>query len=174
MSAPIFRSATRADLPAIVAMLADDMLGATRESPAEMAPYAVAFDAISQDASIDLIVMEIYGKVIGTAQLAFIPGLSHRGMIRADIEAVRISKDLRGGGYGSALIEHCVARAAGRGAGMVQLSSNASRTDAHRFYRRLGFEQSHVGFKRTVSAADSTSGIHDEVTASYNSGNDRS
>lgn len=142
-----FRRATAADIPAIVAMLADDPLGATRESLDDLTPYRDAFAAIDANPNQLLVVVERDGEIAGTAQLTFMSGLSHRGMWRADIEAVRIHSGQRSGGLGSALIRWCIDTARERGCGMVQLTSNASRLDAHRFYERLGFEQSHLGFK---------------------------
>jgi GNAT superfamily N-acetyltransferase len=142
-----FRWAEERDIPAIVAMLADDVLGAERESPDDLAPYRAAFAAIDANPNQLLLVSERDGEVVGTAQLTFIPGLSHRGMWRCDVEAVRIRADQRGSGVGSALIQRCIDAARDRGCGMVQLTSNATRLDAHRFYARLGFTQSHVGFK---------------------------
>ncbi len=146
-SEPTIRTATQDDVQAIVAMLADDVLGATRESPHDLAPYLEAFAKI--DASPDqlLLVAAREGRIVGTAQITFMAGLSHRGMTRADIEAVHVHGDERGTGLGTHLIRWCIAEARRRGCGMVQLTSNASRVDAHRFYTRLGFEQSHLGFK---------------------------
>ncbi|MBY8881318.1 GNAT family N-acetyltransferase [Actinacidiphila acidipaludis] len=141
------RRARAADVPAIVALLADDALGRTRESPGDLAPYETAFAEIDGDRQHLLVVAEREDAVIGTAQLTFLPGLSHRGATRAQIEAVRIGGTARGTGLGSALIEWCVERARERGCSMVQLTSDASRTDAHRFYERLGFRPTHVGFK---------------------------
>ena len=147
MSDVTFRDARREDVAAIVAMLADDALGAKRESPDTFDPYLNAFDELAANGMQSLVVAERGGEIVGTAQLTFMPGLSHRGMLRAQIEAVRVRTDQRGGGVGGALITECIARARSRGAGMVQLASNASRTDARRFYERLGFEASHIGFK---------------------------
>jgi GNAT superfamily N-acetyltransferase len=142
-----FRRATVADIPAIVAMLADDPLGAKRESPEDLTPYPAAFDALDRNPNQVLVVAERDGDVVGTGQLTMMPGLSHRGMWRAEIEAVRVRSDQRGEGLGTALIEWCIDTARERGCGMVQLTSHSSRTDAHRFYQRLGFAQSHTGFK---------------------------
>ncbi len=150
MSVPaelIIRRAIAADLPAIVAMLADDELGAIRENPADLLPYQAAFTRIDADPNQLLVVMERGGQAIGTLQLTFIPGLSFQGAIRAQIEAVRIASGERGGGLGKQLITWAIEQARERGATMMQLSSNATRTDAHRFYRNLGFDQSHIGFK---------------------------
>jgi GNAT superfamily N-acetyltransferase len=144
------RQATANDIQAIVDMLADDPLGATRESPSDLSPYIAAFAEIDANSHQLLLVAERDGQVVGTAQLSFMPGLSHRGMQRADIEAVRIHADARGGGLGSRLITHCIDEARARGCGMVQLTSNASRTDARRFYERLGFTASHIGFKMSL------------------------
>ncbi len=147
MTEVTFRRATEADIPAIVAMLADDPLGAKRETPEDLAPYRSAFAAIDADPNHVLVVADRAGEVIGTGQLVMMPSLSHRGMWRAEIEAVRIRSDQRGGGLGTALIQWCIEAARERGGGMVQLTSHSSRTDAHRFYQRLGFAQSHTGFK---------------------------
>jgi GNAT superfamily N-acetyltransferase len=144
------RRATADDVPAVVAMLADDALGATRESPGDLAPYEAAFREIDGDPRQYLAIAEQDGEIVGTLQLTFIPGLSHKGMTRALIEAVRVSSATRGGGIGSRLLEWAVEEARSRGCGMVQLTTNASRTDAHRFYAKLGFEPTHVGFKRML------------------------
>jgi len=144
------RRATAADVPAIVAMLADDPLGATRETPDDPAPYEQAFARIDADPAQHLAVAERDGTVVGTLQLTVIPGLSRRGMTRALIEAVRVHRDERGSGLGTQLIEWAVEEARRQGCAVVQLTSDATRTDAHRFYERLGFEASHVGFKRML------------------------
>ena len=86
-------------------------------------------------------------EVVGTLQLTFIPGLSRQGATRALIEAVRVRSDQRGSGLGGKLIEWAVETARSRGAAMVQLTTDASRVDAHRFYERLGFSATHVGMK---------------------------
>ena len=147
MSEPIFREATAEDIPAIVAMLADDALGAARETPGDLVPYLAAFATVDANPDQILLVADGHGEVIGCAQITFIAGLSHRGMWRADIEAVRVRSGLRGTGLGTRLIEWCIEAARKRGCGMVQLTSNASRRDAHQFYERLGFTASHTGFK---------------------------
>ncbi|MGA8116601.1 MAG: GNAT family N-acetyltransferase [Actinocatenispora sp.] len=141
------RRARREDVPAIVALLADDALGAGRESPTDQAPYLAAFEALDGDPNQYLAVAELGGEVVGTLQLTFLPGLSHRGGWRAQVEAVRIAESQRGSGLGTVLIRWSVERAREHGCRMVQLSSHASRTEAHRFYRKLGFHDSHVGFK---------------------------
>lgn len=142
----IIRDATRDDVPAIVAMLADDPLGATRERPGDPA-YLAAFDALAGDPRQLLVVAEIGGEVVGTLQLSLLPGLSRRGAMRGLIEAVRIRADQRGGGLGARLITWAIDTSRERGCALVQLTTDASRTDAHRFYERLGFVASHVGMK---------------------------
>src|SRR5882757_5648812 len=144
------RRAIAADVPAVVALLADDVLGGTREAPADLRPYEAAFAEIDPDPRHLLLVAERAGAVIGTAQLTFLPGLSHKGATRAQIEAVRIASAARGTGLGGELIEWCLERARERGCSMVQLTSDASRVDAHRFYGQLGFRPTHVGFKRVL------------------------
>jgi GNAT superfamily N-acetyltransferase len=149
MSALTLRDATAADLPAIVAMLADDVNGATREDAAlPLDPaYAAAFEAIAREPNHRLIVAEREGAVVGTMQLSFHPGLSYRGDWRAQIEAVRVLRALRGQGFGAEMIGWAVEQARARGCHLVQLTSHAGRGDAHRFYERLGFTASHVGMK---------------------------
>lgn len=150
MTDPVVRPATAADVPAIVAMLADDPLGAARESLDDLRPYLEAFAALDASPDQQLVVADKDGDVIGCAQLTYMAGLSHRGMRRAEIEAVRIRSDQRGTGLGTLLIKWCIDQARVHGCGMVQLTSNASRTDAHRFYERLGFTPSHTGFKLRI------------------------
>ncbi|MFF5534463.1 GNAT family N-acetyltransferase [Streptomyces cinerochromogenes] len=141
------RAATAEDLPAIVAMLADDPLGAQRESLDDLTPYETALERLAADPNQHVVVAVRDGRVIGTLQLTIIPGLSHKGATRALIEAVRIHADERGSGLGSRLIEWAIDTARRLGCRMVQLTSDKTRTDAHRFYERLGFTASHEGFK---------------------------
>lgn len=143
----ILRDATAADLPVIVAMLADDKLGATREDAADLAPYAAAFAEVEADPNQRLIVAERAGEVVGTFQLSFIPGVAQRGLKRAMIESVRVATGERGSGLGTQMMRWAIEEARSAGCRQVQLTSNAERPDAHRFYERLGFVPSHVGFK---------------------------
>ena len=142
----IFRDARREDVPSIVALLADDMLGAGREAELDDA-YWTAFDQIAADTSNRLIVAEIDGQVAGTLQLTLLPGLSRHGMLRAQIEAVRVAAWQRGQGLGRAMIEWAIEQARGHGCGLVQLTSDKRRPDAIRFYEALGFTASHEGLK---------------------------
>ncbi|MGG2461840.1 GNAT family N-acetyltransferase [Streptomyces sp. RGM 3693] len=144
------RRATEADLPAIVAMLADDPLGATRESPDDLTPYRAAFAALDADPNQHLVVADRDGRVVGTLQLTVIPGLARRGATRTIVEAVRIHADERGAGLGTVLIEWAIAESRKLGGQLIQLTSDATRVDAHRFYERLGFDASHLGFKRQL------------------------
>lgn len=143
------REATRADVPAIVRLLADDVLGAARETPAESLPtrYWTAFEAIERDPNNRLIVVEEAGAVVGCLQLTFIPGLSFGGGTQAQIESVRIAASHRGRGYGDRAIRWAVGEARAHGCRLVQLSTNKVRKDAIRFYERLGFVASHEGMK---------------------------
>jgi GNAT superfamily N-acetyltransferase len=150
------RRATAQDVPAIVAMLADDPLGADRERPGDRA-YGAAFTDIDADPRQVLVVAAAGSEVVGTLQLTFIPGLSRLGSTRALIEAVRVRADRRGDGLGARLIRWAIDTARARGAAMVQLTTDASRTDAHRFYERLGFQASHVGMKLIFSPRESPS-----------------
>jgi GNAT superfamily N-acetyltransferase len=149
MTEVIMRRARAEDVDDIVAMLADDSLGATRERPGDPG-YARTFQALDADPGQLLAVAEVDGEVVGTLQLTFIPGLSRVGATRAQIEAVRVRADRRGSGLGKRMIDWAVAEARARGCVLIQLTSDASRTEAHRFYERLGFVRSHVGMKRSL------------------------
>ena len=140
-------------MPAIVALLADDVNGAKREDarlPLDPG-YGAAFEAIHADPNQMLAVAERDGCVIGTMQLSFLPGLSYKGAWRGQIEAVRIASDLRGQGLGAELIDWAVAECRARGCKMAQLTSKGDRVAAHRFYERLGWDKSHAGFKFSLA-----------------------
>jgi GNAT superfamily N-acetyltransferase len=141
------RRAVPADLPEVVAMLAADQLGVTREAADDLEPYRAAFDAIAADPAHLLVVAVDGDRVIGTMQLTFIPGLARRGAWRAQIEAVRVHRDTRGSGVGGQMIGWAIEEARRRGCALVQLTTDKRRTDAHRFYERLGFVASHEGMK---------------------------
>lgn len=147
----IFRRARPEDLPAILALLADDVLGASRDRAGDLTPYQAAFAQIDADPSQLLAVAEDDGRVVGTLQLTFIPGLARGGALRGQIEAVRVASDMRGRGAGAAMIGWAVEECRGRGCALVQLTTDRSRTDAHRFYDRLGFTPSHLGYKLALN-----------------------
>jgi GNAT superfamily N-acetyltransferase len=141
------RAAVADDVPAIVGMLADDPLGAQRESPDDLAPYLSALERLSADPNQRLVVAVREGRVVGTLQHTIIPGLSRRGATRSIVEGVRIHADERGSGLGTELIEWAIGESRDQGCQLVQLTSDKTRADAHRFYERLGFTASHTGFK---------------------------
>ena len=144
------RRATEDDVPAIVTLLADDELGMTRESPDDLVPYLEAFAAIDADHSEFLAVAVRAGEVIGTLQLSMLPGLSRKGALRAQIEGVRVAAATRNSGLGQILIRWAIDEARSRGCVLVQLTSDKARTDAHRFYERLGFMATHEGYKLSL------------------------
>ncbi|WP_323796442.1 GNAT family N-acetyltransferase [Nisaea sp.] len=148
----IFRRAAETDLPAIIAMLADDELGREREDTSVPVAdcYRTAFKAISADKNQLLAVAEKDGAVIGTLQLTFLPGLSHQGLWRGQIESVRISSAIRGGGVGRQFLEWAIATCKENRCAIIQLTSDKSRSDAIRFYESLGFKASHEGFKLKI------------------------
>jgi len=146
----IFRKATKKDVPFIVQLIADDKLGNLRENYQEPLPesYFEAFENINADSNQELIVVENEAqKIIGTLQLSFIQYLTYQGGIRAQIEAVRIHKDLRGKGLGKQLFEWAINRAKQRKAHVLQLTTDKKRPEALAFYKRLGFVDSHEGMK---------------------------
>ena len=144
-----FRQALESDLPALIAMLADDPLGAAREDPSTPPNrrYLEAWQEIDADPNNQLTVVENDGELVGMLQLTFIPYLTHTGSRRCLIEGVRIHRDHRGRGLGSEFIRWAIERARERGCNLVQLTSDKQRPDALRFYESLGFTASHEGFK---------------------------
>jgi GNAT superfamily N-acetyltransferase len=148
----ILRDARRDEVAAIVAMLADDMLGGAREVTREPLPpsYYSAFDALARDPNNRLLIAERDGETVGTLQITFIHGLSRQGAKRALIEAVRVAAPYRGKGLGEEIIRAAIGMARAAGCAMVQLTTDKSRKDAHRFYERLGFKATHEGMKLTL------------------------
>jgi GNAT superfamily N-acetyltransferase len=146
----LIRPANRADVAAIVHLLADDPLGSQREAYADPLPqsYWDAFDAISADPNNELVVVEDASKIIGTLQLTIIPYLTYRGGKRAQIEAVRVDRAYRGTGIGRKLFLWAIERAREHDCHVVQLTTDKKRPDALRFYESLGFVASHEGMKR--------------------------
>lgn len=144
-----FRLATRADLPRIVRMLADDDLGSQRERYTDPLPegYYSAFAQIHDDPNHELIVADQEGEVIGTLHLMFLPSISFQGGLRAQVESVRVDQRFQSRGIGSAMMKWSIERAKQRGAQMMQLTTHKTRLEAHRFYERLGFQGSHLGMK---------------------------
>jgi ribosomal protein S18 acetylase RimI-like enzyme len=155
---PSFRRATIADLPAIIALLADDPLGRTREravTPPDPR-YVGAFVAVDADPNQLLAVVELDGAVVGCLQLSFIPGLSRLGQWRGQVESVRVAAAHRGGGLGRAMMVWAIEQCRARGCGLVQLTSDKTRGDALRFYESLGFRATHEGMK--LDLGDSRAG----------------
>lgn len=145
----IWREATSEDVAAIVALLADDALGRTREIGA-LPRYLAAFEAMQAESGNTLYVAETDGRVVACYQLTMISGLSLTAARRAQVEGVRVAADLRGQGIGAALFADAEARARAGGCALIQLTSNAARKDALRFYQRIGFTPSHIGFKKPL------------------------
>jgi ribosomal protein S18 acetylase RimI-like enzyme len=141
------RPARREDVAAIVTMLADDHLGSARERVEDPLPasYYEAFARVERDQNIQLVVAESEGRVVGCLQLAILPGLSSQGGRRGLLEDVRVASDCRSRGIGEQLVQWAVMEAKARGCNLVELLTHQTRTDAQRFYKRLGFTASHVG-----------------------------
>lgn len=147
-----FRKATKSDIPNLVALLADDELGSQREDssiPVNQR-YLDSFDSIDKDPNNELTVVESNGELVGMLQLTFIPYLTHTGSWRCLIEGVRISRNYRGQGMGTRLINWSIERATEMKCSIVQLTSDKQRPDALRFYESLGFQATHEGFKLRI------------------------
>ena len=140
------------DLPAIIGLLADDVLGQGRENigPPLHSDYFDAFEAIDNDPNQVFVVFEAEGVIVGCLQLSFIPGLSRQGAWRGQIESVRISSERRGAGLGQEMISWAIDACRERGCQIIQLTSGKAKKDAAEFYRALGFVASHEGFKQTI------------------------
>ena len=146
---PLIRDAVEEDIPALATIFAADDKGGHGDTadPAFLPAYLDAFRRIGASPDNRLLVVEVDGAVVGTAQVTFITTLTGRGSTKMTIEAVQVREDMRGRRLGEALMRHCIELGRARGVHLVDLMSNAVRTDAHRFYERLGFTKSHAGFK---------------------------
>lgn len=142
-----FREARKADLSALIGLLADDVLGARRDGLQHLSAYAAAFDAVQAQTGNSIILATLGDEIVGMLQLTFIPGLSRGGVLRAQIESVRVSSKHRGKRIGHALFEHAITRARAAGCGLVQLTTDKQRAEAKRFYESLGFSATHEGMK---------------------------
>jgi len=131
-----------------VKMLADDPLGSGRERIEQPLPscYFRAFEAVDRDPHIQLVVAEDGdGAVVGCLELCILPGLSSQGASRGLIEDVRVATHCRGRGIGEKMVQWAIAEARARDCKLVELLTHHTRVDAQRFYKRLGFQPSHVG-----------------------------
>jgi GNAT superfamily N-acetyltransferase len=144
-----YRAARPDDLPFIIGLIVEDSVVSTGDDPADAmhADYTTALAAIDADPNQEMLVVELDGEPVGCFQLSYLPGLMRRGMWRGQIEVVHVAENKRNLGIGTQMMRWALKRCGDRGCGMVQLTSNKKRTDAHRFYQRLGFHQSHEGFK---------------------------
>lgn len=147
-----FRLARQQDIAAVAGLLADDVLGQGREG-ADLAPYLAAFEAMRNDPGNLLIVGEEDGAIVACYQITFLVGLSQKGARRAQIEGVRVAQHRRGRGIGTMLIADAERRARNAGCRLMQFTTNKARRDAHRFYDRMGFTPSHIGYKKTLRGA---------------------
>jgi ribosomal protein S18 acetylase RimI-like enzyme len=152
MHEPVFRRANEDDLPAILTLLADDEHGRSREVLDRVPDprYVAAFQAMEADPNQMPIVGAIGERVVAYLQLTVIPGLSRLGATRAQVESVRVARDLRGKGIGRRLMDYAIEEAGRRGCSLMQLTTDKTRPDAKRFYESLGFTASHEGMKRTL------------------------
>lgn len=143
------RTARREDVPALISLFADDTLGghADMTDPSALPAYLAAFDWIDASQTNAIYVAEYKDEVVGTFQTVFGRSLSNRGDAHLTVAAVQTRADMRGRGIGEAMMRYAIERGRELGACQVKLTSNLARADAHRFYRRLGFEQSHAGFR---------------------------
>lgn len=152
MAALSFRTAIRADLPELIRMLADDPLGESREdvSAPPNPRYEVAFRHIEQSPDHEILIAEKASGIVGMLQLSYLPGLSRLGALRCQIEGVRVAASVRGQGIGKALFEESIRRARDHDCTLIQLTTDKSRPDAHRFYESLGFIATHEGYKLSL------------------------
>jgi GNAT superfamily N-acetyltransferase len=147
-----FREARADDLEGIVRLHQEDILGGHGDawSRDDRPAYEAAFAAIQASPDNTLYVAQENGRLIGTFQLTFIPNLTGRGQLRMKIESVKVAEARRSQGIGARMMAFAEEVARARGAAMIELTSNNRRLDAHRFYERIGFEKSHVGFKKRL------------------------
>lgn len=144
-----FKTAKKSDVKEIVRLLADDELGSKREKYEDPLPeaYFNAFSEIENQGGNQVLLAMDDGAIVGCIQLTIIPGLARLGMKRAQIEGVRVDNNYRGQKIGEALFQEAITIAKSEGCGLVQLTTDKNRGDAHRFYEKLGFTSSHEGMK---------------------------
>ena len=147
MSALEIREARAGDLEAVVALQREDVIREVHEDDVPVSAYRAAFEEITADPRQQLLVGEVAGEVVATAQVTWVRRLTYVGGEMGIVESVRVRSDLRGHGYGGQLMRHVIALGRDRGAVRIELTSNARRASARRFYERLGFVASHVGLK---------------------------
>lgn len=149
MSEIKIRSAVRADLPAIVKLLAEDPLGKRRENFRIPLPesYVHAFESIKESPEHQILVALLHESIAGVMQLSMIPNLTYQGRWRAQIEGLRVKERYRDQGIGKMLVQHAINQAKLKHCVMVQLTTDKQRPEANRFYRNLGFKLSHEGLK---------------------------
>ncbi|MBM6580151.1 GNAT family N-acetyltransferase [Microvirga sp. BT689] len=152
MSNLLIREAQAEDLEAIIRLHEEDELGSHGDlwSPETKAAYEAAFAAIRRSPENRLFVALDGDEVIGTFQLTFIPNLTGRGALRVKVESVKVKAARRSTGIGAKMMEFAEDHARHHGARAMELTSNKTRKDAHRFYERLGFSRSHEGFKKKL------------------------
>jgi ribosomal protein S18 acetylase RimI-like enzyme/catechol 2,3-dioxygenase-like lactoylglutathione lyase family enzyme len=161
----LIRSALSEDLDAVVALLREDVIREVDESDVPAASYREAFEEIRADAHQDLLVGELGGEVVATAQVTWVRHLTYVGGLMCQLESVRVRSDVRGRGIGRSLVEHVVGQARARGAARVELTTNARRERAQAFYRSLGFTASHVGMKLYLGPPAAGSGLSTDPAA---------
>ncbi|MBA1157514.1 GNAT family N-acetyltransferase [Microvirga mediterraneensis] len=152
MSSLSIREAQAGDLEAIIRLHEEDELGSHGDvwSDETRPAYEAAFAAIQKSPDNRLFVALDGDEIVGTFQLTFIPNLTGRGATRVKVESVKVRSARRSGGIGARMIAFAEDHARTHGASAMELTSNKTRKDAHRFYERLGFARSHEGFKKKL------------------------
>ena len=143
------RAATEDDIPRIQKLYLQ--LAFTPPPPDILRPsieeYRRIFSEMSTLPGYELLVAEEKGEVTGTTVLAILPGMAHGVSPFAVVEYVVVDEAHRGKGIGKLLMEYCIDRAKEAGCYKIMLTSDKRRTEAHEFYRSLGFEASAYGFR---------------------------
>lgn len=149
---PLIRRATEADLPQLIPLLQQLSIDAPREDLATPVPtvYSETFRVVDTDPRQHLLVAELDGRIVGSLVLVIVPNLSHQGSPWAEIENMIVHDAVRSRGIGEALVKHATDLARAAGCYKLTLTSNLGRTDAHRFYERLGFKTTHRAFRITL------------------------
>jgi GNAT superfamily N-acetyltransferase len=156
------RTAVEADAGRLAELLDGGALTA-KEDPSDPRPYAAALADIAATPGNAVLVAELDGRIVGMCQLIIFRHLQERGGWCAEVESVHVAAAERSTGIGSALMAAAIQRAEAAGCYRVQLTSNRARTDAQRWYRRLGFVDSHVGFKYLLGGRAAKPGPPDTV-----------
>ena len=143
----LIRDACPDDLADVLRLLQEDTIREVSEDLSDLGPYAAALGEIIKGPHSTVLVGEVDGEVVATAQVTWLRRLMYAGGLVCQVESLRVASCHRNKGLGAELMRWIIADARRRGCARMELTSNAQRVEARHFYERMGFRASHVGLK---------------------------